>query len=65
MGGPVQRAFGKPWPAPRLAQHGDVVQADADLGEALGIVLGNKIVAAGPDGLQLLPTTMVKVAWAI
>lgn len=61
----AMRAFGEPRKAPLLAQRGDVVLVETELGDTLGIVLGAKIAATGLSGLEFLPISEAKVAWAI
>jgi len=47
------------------AQRGDVALIDTDQGDALSLVIGNKLAAMGHDGLVFLPITAAKKAWRI
>ena len=51
----------------KLAHRGDVVMVKTEQGPALGCVFldGVQAVAAGKDGLQLVPLTDCSIAWRI
>jgi len=47
-----------------FAQRGDLAIIDQDGREALGVVLGGQIGAAGVDGLVMIPISAAKEVWA-
>jgi hypothetical protein len=51
---------------PSRAGRGDVVLAELDQGETIGVCLGNECVfAAEPGGLAVRPRTVARVAWRV
>ena len=50
---------------PSEAQRGDVALIDTPLGDALSLVVGDKVAAMGKDGLVFLPLTAAKQAWKV
>lgn len=50
---------------PSKAQRGDVALIDTPLGDALSLVVGDKVAAMGPDGLVFLPLSAAKKAWKV
>lgn len=61
----VTAALGAPRALPRLAQRGDVVMVDTDLGPALGVCAGGYAACAGPEGLQFVPMERWQRAWEV
>jgi hypothetical protein len=59
------RALGEPLPFPLMAQRGDVVAFAASLGLSLGICLGARIAATGPEGLTFVSITDALMAWHV
>ncbi len=47
------------------AQRGDVALIDTPLGDALSLVVGDKVAAMGKDGLIFLPLMSAKKAWKV
>jgi hypothetical protein len=47
------------------AQRGDVALIDTPLGDALSLVVGDKVAAMGKDGLVFLPLSAAKKAWKV
>jgi hypothetical protein len=47
------------------AQRGDVALIDTPLGDALSLVVGDKVAAMGKDGLIFLPLMAAKKAWKV
>ena len=47
------------------AQRGDVALIDTPLGDALSLVIGDKVAAMGKDGLIFLPLSAAKQAWKV
>ena len=50
---------------PYKAQRGDVALIDTPLGDALSLVVGDKVAAMGKDGLVFLPLSAAKQAWKV
>ena len=50
---------------PSEAQRGDVALIDTPLGDALSLVVGDKVAAMGKDGLIFLPLDAAKKAWKV
>lgn len=50
---------------PSEAQRGDVALIDTPLGDALSLVVGDKVAAMGKDGLIFLPLDAAKQAWKV
>lgn len=50
---------------PSKAQRGDVALIDTPLGDALSLVVGDKVAAMGKDGLVFLPLSAAKQAWKV
>lgn len=50
---------------PHKAQRGDVALIDTPDGNALSLVVGDKVAAMGKDGLVFLPLTAAKQAWKV
>ena len=50
---------------PYKAQRGDVALIDTPLGDALSLVIGDKVAAMGKDGLIFLPLSAAKQAWKV
>lgn len=50
---------------PSKAQRGDVALIDTPLGDALSLVIGDKVAAMGQDGLIFLPLSAAKKAWKV
>ena len=50
---------------PSEAQRGDVELIDTPLGDALSLVIGDKVAAMGKDGLIFLPLDAAKQAWKV
>ncbi len=50
---------------PSEAQRGDVALIDTPLGDALSLVIGDKVAAMGKDGLIFLPLDAAKQAWKV
>lgn len=50
---------------PNFAQRGDVVEVKTDDGPALGICIGERIAAVGPDGMTLWPINKATRAWRV
>ncbi len=51
--------------APLTAQRGDVVLFEAVEGLAVAVVIGHQAVAAGPDGVTLVPLELWLKAWRV
>ena len=49
--------------SPHLARRGDVVMFSAQQGDALGICVGRRFAAAGPDGVSFFEIEHAKRAW--
>jgi len=47
------------------AQRGDVALIDTPDGDALSLVVGDKVAAMGKDGLVFLPLSAAKKAWKV
>ncbi len=47
------------------AQRGDVALIDTPLGDALSLVVGDKVAAMSKDGLIFLPLNAAKKAWKV
>jgi hypothetical protein len=47
------------------AQRGDVALIDTPLGDALSLVVGDRVAAMGKDGLIFLPLDAAKKAWKV
>ena len=47
------------------AQRGDVALIDTPDGDALSLVVGDKVAAMGKDGLIFLPVMSAKKAWKV
>jgi hypothetical protein len=47
------------------AQRGDVALIDTPAGDALSLVIGDKVAAMGKDGLVFLPLSAAKKAWKV
>lgn len=47
------------------AQRGDVALIDTPTGDALSLVVGDKVAAMGKDGLVFLPLISAKKAWKV
>jgi len=47
------------------AQRGDVALIDTPLGDALSLVVGDKVAAMSKDGLIFLPLMSAKKAWKV
>jgi hypothetical protein len=60
----VSAVLGEPIPT-ALAGRGDVVLADLDHGQTLGLCLGNECAFAGVEGLLFLPRTAARAAWRV
>ena len=50
---------------PSEAQRGDVALIDTPLGDALSLVIGDRVAAMGKDGLIFLPLDAAKQAWKV
>jgi len=50
---------------PSEAQRGDVALIDTPLGDALSLVVGDRVAAMGKDGLIFLPLDAAKQAWKV
>jgi hypothetical protein len=50
---------------PYKAQRGDVALIDTPTGDALSLVIGDKVAAMGQDGLVFLPLSAAKQAWKV
>jgi hypothetical protein len=50
---------------PSEAQRGDVALIDTPLGDALSLVVGDRVAAMGKDGLIFLPLDAAKKAWKV
>ncbi len=50
---------------PLMAQRGDFILLDQTAGPALGVCLGETLVAAGPDGAVTLPLKRARRAWRV
>ena len=50
---------------PSEAQRGDVALIDTPLGDALSLVIGDKVAAMSKDGLVFLPLISAKKAWKV
>ena len=50
---------------PSKAQRGDVALIDTPLGDALSLVVGDKVAAMSKDGLIFLPLNAAKKAWKV
>jgi len=50
---------------PSKAQRGDVALIDTPAGDALSLVIGDKVAAMGKDGLVFLPLISAKKAWKV
>lgn len=50
---------------PSKAQRGDVALIDTPAGDALSLVVGDKVAAMGKDGLIFLPLNAAKKAWKV
>jgi len=50
---------------PIKAQRGDVALIDTPDGDALSLVIGDKVAAMGKDGLVFLPLSAAKQAWKV
>ena len=50
---------------PHKAQRGDVALIDTPDGNALSLVVGDKVAAMGKDGLVFLPLSAAKQAWKV
>lgn len=48
---------------PALAQRGDVILCETDEGMALGICIGSKFAAAGPNGVLFYSMMLAKKGW--
>lgn len=55
--------LGVPWGTPLLAQRGDIVLTDTELG--FGVVIGATAVGLAPDGLRFAALTSCRLAWAV
>jgi len=51
--------------SPIKAQRGDVALIDTPDGDALSLVIGDKVAAMGKDGLVFLPLSAAKQAWKV
>jgi len=51
--------------SPIKAQRGDVALIDTPDGDALSLVVGDKVAAMGKDGLVFLPLSAAKQAWKV
>lgn len=47
------------------AQRGDLALIDTPQGDALSLVIGDKVAAMGKDGLVFLPLSAAKQAWKV
>ena len=56
---------GMPLASVRLAQRGDVALIRSAAGPALGIVVGDRIAAAGPAGWSFVPLNDAVTAWRV
>lgn len=63
LAGAVSRYMGDP--SDKRAVRGDVVLIDGGEGDALGVCLGAKVVAMGPDGLRYVPRSEIKMVWSV
>ena len=61
----ARRIGGPPLASVRFAQRGDVVLIRSAAGPALGIVVGDRIAAAGPAGWSFVPLGDAVMAWRI
>jgi len=50
-------------PTDQRAVRGSVVLIDGGEGEAVGVCVGAKVVAMGPNGLRYLPRSEIKRVW--
>jgi hypothetical protein len=50
---------------PLAAQRGDVALVSTSMGDALSLVVGDKVAAMGKDGLVFLPLKSAKQAWKV
>ena len=50
---------------PMKAQRGDMALIDTPEGDALSLVIGEKVAAMGADGLVFLPLNAAKKAWKV
>ena len=50
---------------PQQAGRGDVGLIDTPDGDALSLIIGDKVAAMGKDGLVFLPRDAVKRAWKV
>lgn len=48
-----------------MANRGDVASIDTPEGDALSLVVGDKVASIGKDGLVFLPLTSAKRAWKV
>ncbi len=48
---------------PALARRGDVILCETEEGAALGICVGSKFAAAGPNGVLFYSMTLAKKGW--
>lgn len=51
--------------APLTARRGDVILFEAVEGLAVGVVIGHQAVAAGPEGVTLIPLELWRRAWRV
>jgi hypothetical protein len=63
LAGAVSRYLGDP--SSERATRGDVVLIDGGEGDALGICLGAKVVAMGPEGVRYVPRAEIKMVWRV
>lgn len=64
LAGHLGQMLGEPVP-PMLARRGDVVLFEAVSGPALGVVMGSRAAAAGPDGVAWIPASCWQRAWRV
>ena len=48
-----------------MAKRGDVASIDTPDGDALSLVVGDKVAGLGKEGLVFLPLTSAKRAWKV
>jgi len=47
------------------AQRGDFIEVETDIGEAIGVCIGEKVAVMGEDGLEFMPMTHGIRAWKV
>lgn len=57
--------LGEPLSSPLLAQRGDIVIVETDIGEAVGIADGHGVMAQDSEGIEHVPLSQVKTAWRV